>query len=144
LKPFAKGAVVVAPDRGARLRAMQLAALLGGLPTAFVEKTRPAPDAVVARGIRGASLKGKTVILIDDIIDTAGTMRAAAALVKKSGATRVVIAATHGVCSGTARASLIAAADAVFLTNSLPQIPHKKIHVVDVSPVLAAAVASYA
>jgi len=144
LKSVANGAVVIAPDRGARGRAMQLAALLGGLPTAFVEKSRTAPDAVTARSISGAALTGKTVIIIDDLIATGVTIVAAAALARKRGAARVIAAATHGVFSSNARKTLASCCESVVVTDSLPQIAARKLRVITCATVLAKALTKYA
>ncbi len=144
LKSFSKGAVVVAPDRGARQRAMQLAALLGGLPTAYILKTRPTPEVAVARNITGTSVHGKTVILIDDIIDTGGTMVAAAGLVRKAGAIKVVAAATHGIFTGTAIGDIGSVCAAIVVTNSIARPEAKRVRVVDCAIPLARTLRTHA
>ncbi len=66
-------------------------------------------------------VKGKTAVIVDDIIDTAGTLKAAAQTVRDAGATRVLAAATHGVFSGNAWENLAAAAfDEIVVTDTIP------------------------
>jgi ribose-phosphate pyrophosphokinase len=142
LKYRAKNAVVLAPDRGARLRAMQFAALLGGLPTAFIDKDKRAPGART-RVLRGTSVNGRPVIIIDDIIDTGRTIVAAAALARAHGATMVQAAATHGLFGGEAARRISACCAEVVVTNSLPVAAGKKIRVVDCAPLLAKALRQY-
>jgi len=144
LRPYQNGAVVGATDHGGRSRAMQLAALMGGLPTVYVEKLRPAPNAAVAKRMTGASVKGKTVIFVDDIIDTGGTMVAAARMAKHKGAARVIAAATHGLFSRTAVRDLVSAVAETIVTDSLPRTDAKGVRTVSCAPTLAAAIRKYA
>lgn len=88
---------IVSPDLGGVTRARAFADVLG-LPIAIIEKSRPKPNESKIMNIIG-EFKGKNCIIIDDIIDTAGTITNAAKLLKDEGAKEVYIAATHGVFS---------------------------------------------
>ncbi|MFO8060081.1 MAG: ribose-phosphate pyrophosphokinase [Bacillota bacterium] len=111
--------VVVAPDAGAVARARDMAGRLGAR-IAIVDKYRPRPGVAGAMNIVG-DVKGKTAILVDEMIDTAGTICAAASALKDSGAERVFAGATHGILSPPAverlRQSPI---EEVVLTDTVP------------------------
>jgi ribose-phosphate pyrophosphokinase len=134
------GAVVVAPDRGSRERSAALARLLGGLPVAWMDKRRPAPDVAVVAHLAGAPVEGRPAILVDDMIDTGGTIAVAAKLLKAHGARRVTVAATHGIFSGNALRKLRSAVSDIVVTNSLPRRPSRQVRVADCSAVLAKAI----
>ena len=89
--------VVVSPDHGGATRARKLAEFLES-PIAIVDKRRPKPNVSEVMGIIG-NVKGKKVILIDDMIDTAGTIVNAAQALKDAGATEVYASGTHGIFS---------------------------------------------
>lgn len=93
-------AVVVSPDHGGVTRARKLAEFLG-TPIAIVDKRRPKANVAEVMNIIG-NVKGKRAILIDDMIDTAGTITLAAQALKDAGATEVYACATHAVLSGPA------------------------------------------
>ncbi len=129
--------VVVAPDAGARRRAQTLADRLAPNPeVVIVEKTRPRPNVAVARTISG-DVKGKNVVIVDDMIDTAGTICEAVRLVSERGARSIRLAATHGIFSQDAREriSRLPVRD-TWVTNSLPQSAHERIQVLDITPIL--------
>lgn len=92
--------VVVSPDHGGVVRARRLADMLSA-PIAIIDKRRPAPNVSEVMNIIG-SVEGQTCILIDDIIDTAGTMVLAAKALHEYGAKAVLACATHAVLSGPA------------------------------------------
>ncbi|MGY3776120.1 ribose-phosphate diphosphokinase [Helcococcus sueciensis] len=91
---------VVSPDLGGVTRARKLADVLG-LPIAIIEKYRPNPNESKVMNVIGG-FEGRHCIIIDDIIDTAGTIVNAAETLIKEGAKDVYISATHGVLSGPA------------------------------------------
>ena len=96
-----KDAVVVSPDHGGVTRARKLAEFLK-TPIAIVDKRRPKANVAEVMNIIGDA-KGKRVILVDDMIDTAGTLcNAAEAIIEKGGAVDVTACATHAVLSGPA------------------------------------------
>ena len=95
-----KDIVIVSPDHGGVTRARQLAERLKA-PIAIIDKRRPRPNVSEVMNIVG-DVKGKTAILIDDMIDTAGTISLAADALIKSGAVDVYTCCTHAVLSGPA------------------------------------------
>jgi ribose-phosphate pyrophosphokinase len=92
--------VVVSPDLGSVTRARDFASRLD-LPIAIIDKRRPKPNVSEVMSIIG-EISGKTCILVDDMIDTAGTLTHGAAALMERGAARVLACATHGVLSGPA------------------------------------------
>jgi len=114
--------VVVAPDAG-RVKLNKKFASKIGADLAILNKERPAQQ-VAEIGYVIGDVAGKTAVLVDDIIDTAGTLQAAARAVHDAGATRVYAAATHGVFSGDAWKNLAAAEfEQVVVTNTIPLPP---------------------
>jgi ribose-phosphate pyrophosphokinase len=134
--------VVVSPDSGRVRVAEKWADSLGGVPLAFIHKTRDplVPNQVVSNRVVG-DVKGKTCVLTDDMIDTGGTIAGAVNLLKKDGAGDVIIAATHGVLSEPASQRLAeCGACEVIVTNTLPieeakQFP--QLTVLSIAPLLA-------
>jgi ribose-phosphate pyrophosphokinase len=111
--------VVVAPDAG-RVKLNKNFASKIGAELAILDKERPAQQ-VAEIGYVIGDVKGKTALLVDDIIDTAGTLKAAAQTVRDAGATRVLAAATHAVFSGNAWENLAAAGfDEIVVTDTIP------------------------
>src|SRR5690242_9855655 len=114
--------VVVSPDSGRVRIAEKWADALGGVPLAFIHKTRDpqVPNQVVSNRVVG-DVRGKTCILTDDMIDTGGTIAGAVNLLRQDGASDVIIAATHGVLSDPAAQRLAeCGAREVIVTNTLP------------------------
>jgi ribose-phosphate pyrophosphokinase len=137
--------VVVSPDTGRVRAAEQWADELGGLDIAFVHKTRDldAANEVVANRVVG-EVDGKCCLLIDDMIDTGGSITKAADLLFESGATDVVVAATHGIFSPPATDRLKnSRIREVIVTNTLPIRPEQdfdKLTVLSIAPLLAQAI----
>jgi ribose-phosphate pyrophosphokinase len=125
--------------------AEQWADRLGGRPIAFVHKSRDPfmPNHVVANKVVG-EVAGRTCLLIDDMIDTAGSITKAAELLFDSGANDVVIAVTHGVFSPPATDALKnSAVREIVVTNTLPSKPDQqfdKLTVLSVAPLIARAI----
>jgi ribose-phosphate pyrophosphokinase len=114
--------VVVAPDAG-RVKLNQKFADKIGADLAILNKERPAQQVAEINYVIG-DVAGKTAVLVDDIIDTAGTLKAAADAVHDAGATRVFAAATHGVFSGNAWENLAAAnLERIVVTDTIPLPP---------------------
>jgi ribose-phosphate pyrophosphokinase len=137
--------VVVSPDTGRVRAAEQWADGMGGLDIAFVHKTRD-PDAanqVVANRVVG-EVADKCCLLIDDMIDTGGSIAKAAELLFGNGATDVVIAATHAIFSPPAIDRLKnSRVREVIVTNTLPVRPEQdfdKLTVLSIAPLLAQAI----
>ena len=111
--------VVVSPDIGGVVRARALAKQLG-TELAIIDKRRPSPNVAEVMNIIG-DIHDRTCLLIDDMVDTAGTLCNAAGALKERGATKVVAYATHAVLSGGAIAKLNASAlDELVITDSIP------------------------
>jgi ribose-phosphate pyrophosphokinase len=116
--------VVVAPDAG-RVKLNKKFAAEIGADLAILNKERPAQQ-VAEIGYVIGDVEGKTAVLVDDIIDTAGTLKAAAQAVHDAGARRVYAAATHGVFSGNAWKNLGSAGfEQVVVTDTIPTPPDK-------------------
>jgi ribose-phosphate pyrophosphokinase len=118
---------VVSPDAGRIKVAERWSARLGGVPLAFIHKTRDIdrPNETVANRVVG-DVKGRVCVLVDDMIDTAGTITKAADALMEDGAAGVVIAATHAILSDPAVDRLKnCPAMEVVVTNTLP-IPEER------------------
>ncbi|MFE2266171.1 ribose-phosphate diphosphokinase [Streptomyces griseosporeus] len=136
---------VVSPDAGRTRLAEKWADHLGGRPIAFVHKTRDPdrPNEAVAKRVVG-SVRGRLCVLIDDMIDTGGTIANATRVLLDEGASDVVIAATHGILSDPAVERLSGCgAREVIVTDTLP-IPEAKrfpaLTVLSIAPLLARAI----
>lgn len=115
---------VVSPDHGGATRARKMSEAFD-CPIAIIDKRRPKPNVAEVMGIIG-NVEGKNCILIDDMIDTAGTITAGVDMLKQKGAKDVYIACTHGVLSGPAVERLsTCAAKEVVITNTIA-IPQDK------------------
>ena len=133
--------VVVSPDHGGTVRARRLADLLDA-PVAIIDKRRPKPNVAVAMNILG-DVSGKTAIIIDDMVDTAGTLVTGINMLKEKGATEVYAACSHGVLSGPAIDRLKNSVITEFIcTNTINQTAKKEEYpemvVLSVAPYLAA------
>lgn len=93
--------IVVSPDVGGVVRARAIAKRLDDAELAIIDKRRPRANVATVMNIIG-DVAGKTCVLVDDIVDTAGTLCAAAAALKAQGAQRVIAYCTHPVLSGPA------------------------------------------
>ncbi|MCP2332413.1 ribose-phosphate pyrophosphokinase [Actinoalloteichus cyanogriseus DSM 43889] len=136
---------VVSPDSGRVRLAEKWADTLGQRPLAFIHKTRDPfkPNEAMVNRVVG-DVRDRVCVLIDDIIDTGGTIVKAAEALKEAGAAEVVIAATHGVLSDPATERLAnCGASEVIFTNTLP-IPEEKhfpgLTVLSIAPLLARAI----
>jgi ribose-phosphate pyrophosphokinase len=136
---------VVAPDSGRVRVAERWTDRLGGTPLAFIHKTRDlnVANSVVANRVVG-DVHNRTCVLVDDMIDTAGTITKAAEALFNDGAASVVVAATHGVLSGPAIDRLKnSRIKEVVLTNTLPIGSEKqfdKLTVISIAPLVARAI----
>ena len=134
--------VVVSPDLGGVTRARSFADYLK-LTIAIIEKRRPRPNVSEVMNVIG-DFKGKKCILVDDMIDTAGTICNAAKYLKENGAKEVYIAATHGVLSGNAMERLEkSVVKEIVITDTINLSESKKIDKikqVSIAPLLAEAI----
>lgn len=138
-----KNLVIMSPDLGSVNRARAFAERVDA-PLAIVDKRRPKPNMSEIMHIIG-DIEGKDVLIVDDMIDTAGTLTNAAGEVKKLGARSVMACATHAVLSGPALERItnsvlteVVVLDTIFLPPE-KQIP--KIKILSCAPVLAEAIA---
>lgn len=134
--------VVVSPDLGGVQRARDLAERIGA-NLAIVDKRRPEPNVAEIMNLIG-DVQGKKVIMIDDIIDTAGTTAQGATALKKWGAGEIYVCCTHPVLSGPAVDRLTEAPiKEILVTNTIP-LPARKlmdrIKVLSVAPLLGEAI----
>src|SRR6266851_3617764 len=112
--------IVVSPDVGGVVRARALAKRLDDAELAIIDKRRPRPNESKVMNIIG-EVEGKSCILVDDMIDTAGTLCQAAQALKDDGATRVVAYITHPVLSGAAVDKISKSAlDELIVTDTIP------------------------
>jgi ribose-phosphate pyrophosphokinase len=134
--------VVVSPDHGGATRARKLATALD-VPLAIIDKRRPKVNEIEIMSIIG-DVEGKTCIIIDDIIDTAGTLTLAANALCDAGAVGVYGACTHGLFSGSAMERIDASSlTEVIVTNTidLPASKQgKKVKVLSVSSIFGQAI----
>lgn len=132
---------VVSPDAGRVKVAEKWAHDLGDAPLAFVHKTRSNTEAnkTVSNRVVG-DVEGKDCVLLDDMIDTGGTIAGAVRVLKEAGAKKVIIACTHGVFSDPARERLSeCGAEEVITTDTLPQSTEgwSNLTVLSIAPLLA-------
>lgn len=134
--------VIVSPDLGGVTRARNFANLLD-LPIAIIEKRRPKANVSEVMNVIG-DIEGKNVVIVDDIIDTAGTITKAAKVLKNFGAKSVYACATHAVLSGPAVERIENSEIKKFIiTDSIPLAEDKKIdkiEIVSVAPIFAKAI----
>jgi len=136
--------VVVSPDVGGVARARSFGKLLNNAPLAIVDKRRTGHNVAESLTVIG-DVRGKIAILVDDMIDTAGTISGAAKLLKNCGARKVLACATHAVFSGPAveRLSEPGVFEEVVVTNTLPITPEKNfsnLQVLSISNVMGEAI----
>jgi ribose-phosphate pyrophosphokinase len=121
---FPEELVIVSPDAG-RVKVARNFARKIGVHWAVMEKERPAQQ-VAEIGYVVGDVRGKTAVLVDDMIDTAGTLCAAATTVLEEGAARVIATATHGVFSGPAYERLAyenSQIERIIVTDTIPLRP---------------------
>jgi len=115
--------LVVSPDVGGVVRARALAKRLDGAELAIIDKRRPRPNEAKVMNIIG-DVVGHSCVIIDDLVDTAGTLCQAAAALKDHGASRVVAYCTHPVLSGRAVENINESRlDELVVTNTIPLRP---------------------
>ena len=118
--------VVVSPDVGGVVRARAMAKRLDDADLAIIDKRRPRPNEARVMHIIG-DVDGRTCVMVDDLVDTAGTLCQAAAALKEQGAKRVVAYCTHPVLSGPALSNLEQSElDELVVTDTIPLRPEAK------------------
>lgn len=130
---------IVAPDIGAVKKASKMAILLKK-PLVIIHKERPKHNQAQASHIIG-EIKGKTAVVLDDIIDTAGTICTATEILKKSGAKKIIVCATHPLLNDEALKRLEKCpAEKIIVLDTVPIAPGKKLKkmkVISLAPLLA-------
>ncbi len=131
--------VIVSPDHGGVNRARKVAEKLN-LPLAIIDKRRTKPNVAEVMNIIG-DVEGKDCLMIDDMIDTAGSAHAGASQLKAHGAKSVRIVCSHGVFSGPAADRLLDGTfDEIVTTNSIPlpeRMKDPRVHVLSLAPMIA-------
>jgi ribose-phosphate pyrophosphokinase len=118
--------VVVSPDIGGVVRARALAKLMNDLDLAIIDKRRPKANVSQVMHIIG-DVEGRDCVIVDDMIDTGGTLCKAAVALKEHGANRVFAYATHPIFSGNAVANIAdSVIDEVIVTDSIPLAPEMR------------------
>jgi len=118
--------MVISPDVGGVVRARALAKRLDDADLAIIDKRRPRPNEAKIMNIIG-DVDGRSCVLIDDLVDTAGTLRQAASALKEHGASRVVAYCTHAVLSGPAVANIESSVlDELVVTDTIPLRPEAR------------------
>jgi len=133
-------AIIVSPDVGGVARARKYSEFLG-LPLAIVDKKRDAPNQSCVMNIIG-DVEGKLAILVDDMVDTAGTLMQAAKALKTKGATKVIACCTHGVLSDDAGSKIEQSEiEELLITDTItPTKEYKNIKVLSVDKIIANAI----
>jgi ribose-phosphate pyrophosphokinase len=137
-----ENALVVSPDLGGVTRARDLAERIGA-PIAIIDKRRPEPNVAEVMNVIG-DVEGRNIIMIDDIIDTAGTIVQGAKSLKERGANDIYICCTHPVLSGPALSRLVESPIKEIIVTNTISVPQEKmiskLKVLSVAPLLGEAI----
>ncbi len=135
--------VVVSPDEGSIKRAVSHQSDLGG-KLAIIDKRRSSAENTRQENIIGGPVEGLTALIVDDMISTGGSICGAADVISKAGATKIYLAATHGLLCGPAIERIeYSPVDSVIITDTIPLAPEKmisKLHVLSVASLLGEAI----
>lgn len=139
--PDTTNIVCISPDAGSVERTTTFAKKINNTPIAVIDKRRSKPNEAKVFNLIG-DVKGKTALIIDDMIDTAGTLCAASDYLTKYGAKEVYAIVTHGVFSGSAIQKINnSSLKTCWITDTIPlKIKSPKIHCVSVAPLVAEAI----
>jgi len=136
---FLQNAIIVAPDVGSAKRAESYAKRLN-CEVALINKKRDVPGIIEEMTIIG-NVEGKNVLLVDDMIDTAGTLCKAAEVLKQKGARDIIACATHGIFSKDAEQKIeLSSLNKIIITDSIPQNKDGKIEIISLTDLLAEAI----
>ena len=132
-----KDVVIISPDHGSNTRAELLSKEFEGTKKVILDKRRPKPNLAEHLEVNVDEVKDKICIIIDDIIDTGGTLVSAADLLIRSGAKSVLVAASHGVFSPNSLNRLLESPlDDIVVTNTIERRLPKEIHITDISELI--------
>ncbi len=135
--------VVVSPDEGSIKRALWHVRRLGG-QLAIIDKRRTSAESTQQANVLGDPVEGKTVVIFDDMISTAGSICGAAKMIHEHGARQIFLAATHGVlCGGAIERIKTCPIKRLVITDTVPLAPEKnipQIEVLSVAPLLGEAI----
>ena len=138
-----KDLVVVSPDPGRVNRARAMAKRLGNLPIAIIDKRRPSPNIAEVMNVVG-EVKGKNSLIIDDIVDSGGTIIGASEALKREGALKITACCTHPLLSGNASDKLKESKiEEMMVTNTISLHPEKRnafLRVLTISKLLGEAI----
>ncbi len=131
-----KDAVVIAPDKGGKSRARAFAKMIG-CKVAYIEKKRLAPGKAKILHFKG-DVREKNAIIMDDMIDTGGTVIKSADILLKKGAKEIYVAATHGLFSGNALQRLEKSKiKKIIITNTVPvKLKSRKLKIIKIEPLV--------
>lgn len=138
-KKILENVVVLSPDAGGAVRAKALANRLGINDIAIGYKYRKEAGKVDDFKILG-DVNGKNVIMVDDIIDSGGTIITCAKEAREQGAKEIYVCATHGIFTENARDKLVKEVDKLFITNTIPQPEYEGIEIINVERLFADAI----
>ncbi len=136
-----KNTVVIAPDTGGTKRARGFARRFGDLPIAIIDKRRPSPNQAFVMNIVG-EVRGKDCLIVDDMVDTAGTLVGGANAISNAGADKVYAWCTHPLLSGNAVEKIEnSKIEKMFVSDTVPiKNSSKKIHILTVANLLGEAI----
>ena len=129
--------VIVSPDHGSVTRARNFAEMFRHASIGIIDKRRPKPNLSESISLIG-DVNGKIAVIVDDIVDTGNTLLGATEILKKYGATMILVCATHAIFSGNAFEKIQAAPiDSFFITDTIDRVSQGNIKVISVAPLLA-------
>lgn len=132
-----KDVVIISPDHGSNSRAHMLAESLGNIETVILDKVRPTPNSAEHLEIDGKKVKGKICLIIDDILDTGGTIVSAAKLLYSHKAKTVLVGASHPLLSGDCVEKLEkAGVKDIVVTNTIEKRIKKSIKVINIKEII--------
>lgn len=148
IKKYRDDCVIIAPDAGSVKNSSRFAKELE-IPLVFIPKSRDKEDSSkIIRPKETEGVAGKICIIVDDMVDTGGTIISAAKMLKNGQAAKIIVCATHGILSaGAANKIYSSLIDLIITTDSVPQREHQKIlgdkiQVISIAPLLADAIKS--
>lgn len=128
---------IVSPDHGSNTRADSLVKELPGSKKVILSKHRPAPNYVEHLDVDDKDVKGKVCIVIDDIVDTGGTIISASELLLSQGASKILVAVSHAVFSKNSIKTLLnSKISDIVVTNTIERSLPKEIKVLDIAKII--------